>query len=1011
MKSKAGRAQVCCFNLPVTVSILASVISLFLVIPTDNRAHAADPITPSGLNTQVSLSATPPAGTTQYDITGGTRPGGGANLFHSFGDFSVPTNNIANFLNTGSVDLAGNPLAAGLATSNILGRVTGGHISDIFGSLQTTGFGNANLFLMNPAGFLFGPNATVNVGGMMSFTSADYLRLADVAQFNAIPNAVADALLSASPVAAFGFIGSNPRAINFEGGQLTVANGTGITLVGGDINLEPDSSGTSSGITAPGRPILLTSVAGSGSVAADTGLQTPGMALGTITVGQGSILSTAGDSAFGDGSGGAVSIRGGQFVTTGAQILTNPAFDSTGQGGAVTIMASDTASFIDSTIDTSSSFFAGSAGAVSVTADDSLEMTTTTINTSAIFAGGDGGPVTLKTFGLLSLTGSFISTQASAPGNGGAVTMTGKDVTLNNSSVLTLVNTGFFDLTIDDQALGLVHPGAVTITAENTVSISGSFLPDILPTINAMAFGTLVDAGSVTIAGKTVNLSNGVIDVSMQQGQIPSPGNSGVIEIRGNNVNLSQFTLQSQNAGFTASTGKGGSILLRGTDNLRADNIQLTNSAITVDSVSGGGGGNIEFQTQTLTLSDTGVRADTLGIGPGGSIGVHGAQTVTLQSNSAMTASALTSGEGIPGPFGAAGTIVLETEQLTMQSGSALKAADLPASQGNAGSITVRGTNGPAQSILIDGAGTGIFTDAEGNGAGGDINLFANTVTLQNSGTVATSTSGNAVAAKGGTVTITAGQSVNLLNQASVTASSTGTGNAGNIDINAGQSFVATNSSVTTQATQASGGTIKITTTPSGTVELSNSTISASVLDGTGGGGSVDIDPQYVLLQNSQILAQAVQGPGGNITINITNGGLFLPDANSVVSASSGNPALNGTVTIQSPNAPASGQIQPLGQSPLLATSLLNQHCAALAGGEFSSFTVAGRDSLPTEPGSWLASPLTTLNAGMERGVKAEGGKAEGEILEMPVLSLRQIAPAGFLTQVFAVEGSSSCQS
>src|SRR5439155_24967617 len=157
----------------------------------------------------------------------------------------------------------------------------------------------------------------------------------------------------------------------------------------------------------------------------------------------------------------------------------------------------------------------------------------------------------------------------------------------------------------DDPALGLVHPGAVTVTAENTVSISGSFVPGIVPTINASASGTLVDAGSVIIAGKTVNLSNGAIDVGMHEGEIPSPGNSGAIEIRGNNVNLSQFTMQGEYLGLTASTGKGGSILLRGTDNLRADNIQLANSAIIMDSSSGGGGGNIEFQTQALTLSDT----------------------------------------------------------------------------------------------------------------------------------------------------------------------------------------------------------------------------------------------------------------------------------------------------------------------------------------------------------------------------------------------------------------------
>ena len=163
------------------------------------------PITPSGLHTQVSDSISV-GGYTQYNITGGTRPDGGMNLFHSFGDFNVPTNNIANFFND-----------SGLATSNILARVTGTNgnnptLSSIYGTIQTTGFPNANLFLMNPAGFLFGSNATVNVGGMMTFTTADYLKLTGIGQFNAIPDVAADTLLSAAPVAAFGFLGSNPNA-------------------------------------------------------------------------------------------------------------------------------------------------------------------------------------------------------------------------------------------------------------------------------------------------------------------------------------------------------------------------------------------------------------------------------------------------------------------------------------------------------------------------------------------------------------------------------------------------------------------------------------------------------------------------------------------------------------------------------------------------------------------------------------------------------------------------------
>ena len=155
----------------------------------------------------------------QYDITGGTRAGN--NLFHSFGDFGVPTNNIANFLNNTS-----------LQTSNILSRVTGGNPSNILGTIQTTGFGSANLFLMNPAGIVFGPNAALNVGGSVSFTTADYLRLADGGRFTAIPGPQ-DASISSAPVAAFGFLGSNPGAITVQGSQLSVTPGQSISLVGG----------------------------------------------------------------------------------------------------------------------------------------------------------------------------------------------------------------------------------------------------------------------------------------------------------------------------------------------------------------------------------------------------------------------------------------------------------------------------------------------------------------------------------------------------------------------------------------------------------------------------------------------------------------------------------------------------------------------------------------------------------------------------------------------------------
>jgi filamentous hemagglutinin family protein len=942
---------------------------------------AASPITPSGLHTQVS-DPIAVGGQTQYDITGGTRPGNGANLFHSFAEFGVPPNNIANFLNGVSFDLNGTPLAAGLQTSNILARVTGDIRSDIYGTIQTTGFGSANLFLMNPNGFLFGPNATVNVGGMVAFTSADYLRLTDGVLFNKTPNVVQDALLSAAPVAAFGFIGSNPQAIDFKGGQLTVAEGTGITLVGGDINLVPDSSGAPSTITTHGRPLQLTSVAraGEGEVAADTGEPAPGMALGTIMLGQGTLLSTAGDSLFEDGSGGAVSIRGGQLVATGATIITSPLgdsvnFSSTGSGGEVTVKVTGSATIADSLFQTSSSL-AGRAGAVSITANESLTLTNSFIDSSTSGGRGDSGPATLTTNGPLSLTDSVIVTVSDVSGNSGAVTVRGKDVALNGVAIATAVSGD------PDSGLTMVRSGAVTLTAENTLTLSSS--PNISSFIGTAATGTLLDASPITITGTTVNIQGSTIDASVSNGSLVSPANGGVIEIRGGNVKVVESQLFSTNSGVEQSTGAGGNIRV-----LEAEHVNLTASQVNVNATSGGGGGNIEFQTKGLTLSNnTDVSTSSFGAGAGGGITVRGAETVTIESGSRILTDVVIGAPQVP--QGTAGDILIETQHLAVLSGGQIGARALPNSTGNAGNIAVHGDgNSPSSSILIDGTGSGIFSTAEGTGAGGNIFVNANSVTLQNGATVSASSTGQI----------------------------DNPGNAGSIDITATNGLTMQNSAITTQAGQgASGGDIKVTTAPSATVLLENSRISASVADGRGGGGNISIDPQYVILQNSQILAQAAQGQGGAITITITNGGLYLPDANSIVNADSGS-GLHGTVTIQSPNAPASGKIQPLGKTPLQATSLLNQHCASLAGGEFSSFTVAGRDSLPIEPGSWLASPLAlaTLSAGT--GIAARGEGLEGMTLgaslagETALLSLRQIAPAGFLTQAFAVDWSAGCQS
>ena len=93
----------------------------------------------------------------------------GANLFHSFGDFNVHTGESATF--TGPA-----------TTQNVIGRVTGGHASDIDGTIRSE-MPKANLYLLNPAGVMFGPDASLDLKGSFAVTTADYLKHADGTRF------------------------------------------------------------------------------------------------------------------------------------------------------------------------------------------------------------------------------------------------------------------------------------------------------------------------------------------------------------------------------------------------------------------------------------------------------------------------------------------------------------------------------------------------------------------------------------------------------------------------------------------------------------------------------------------------------------------------------------------------------------------------------------------------------------------------------------------------------------
>ncbi len=136
-----------------------------------------------------------------FNITPSLGTSVGPNLFHSFETFNIARGQTATFTGPPSV-------------KNVLARVTGGPTT-INGTLACP-IPDANLYLINPAGIIFGPNAALDLHGSFVVPTADYLKLADGAQFHA-SDPSKSVLTSAAP-AAFGFLGAHkPAAIEVRG--------------------------------------------------------------------------------------------------------------------------------------------------------------------------------------------------------------------------------------------------------------------------------------------------------------------------------------------------------------------------------------------------------------------------------------------------------------------------------------------------------------------------------------------------------------------------------------------------------------------------------------------------------------------------------------------------------------------------------------------------------------------------------------------------------------------------
>ncbi len=460
----------------------------------------------------------------------------GANLFHSFGQFNVPDQGSVTF--TGPTSVA-----------NILGRVTGGSPSRIDGSLRSE-IPGANLYLINPAGVVFGLYAQLDVQGSVHISTADTLQLTDRARFSA--DLSETSVLSTAPPAAFGFIRAHPAPIAINGSQLRTLDSTGLSIVGGDIHIRGDTTRFSITPTAStqGGPLTLVSVASPGNVVRDTtdaqlytGVDDVER-LGTIMISDGARLRTIGP------SGGTIIMRGQQIVIDDSVITSQSDREVDGAPIGIDMQASgDIVIRNDSHVQTTPSI-AGSAGALRIRAGGAILVTNqgerdapSSISSFAN-AGLDAGDIVITAGRSITIEGqivdllsSRISSQATNGGQSGDITLTapilhidggllstGRDLVVFpvsagriavSAQTVTLVNGG----RIDSSHTVMQQGGAITITAEASITIAGTSAAGRPSGIRSQSFSP-GRAGDITLTTPTLNLEGGEIStVAFGSGQ------------------------------------------------------------------------------------------------------------------------------------------------------------------------------------------------------------------------------------------------------------------------------------------------------------------------------------------------------------------------------------------------------------------------------------------------------------------------------------------------------------
>ena len=765
----------------------------------------------------------------------------GGNLFHSFGKFGLTNGESALFSGPGTVH-------------NVIGRVTGGDPSSINGKIQSN-INGANLYLINPSGVVFGPNASVNVSGSFYSSTADYLKMSDGTRFQATNPS--GSTLSAAPPAAFGFLNPRSAAITVNGSLLEVPGQLG--LVGGPVKIK---GGT---LFAPAGTINVTSTASPGEVPVDPRSNPTVTNYGPVKIKENSLIDVSSL-----GPAGSVFIRAGNLTIDSSEIAADNRTTTLGQ---IVLQTGKTLLINNGSFVHAEGIGIGHGGNITFEADAIKLLNNSDVVTDT-FGSGPGGNLVINANSIDIESGGEFSSSARSTGSAGSITINiAGDLQINNGSsdditgvLATSLGTGIGSG--KGGSVGVNVGGQITVRADNGE----------LAEIGADTFGP-GDAGSVTVNAGKISLSGGTKNaIGSIAANSYASGNGGQVFVHAGEISIDDGAEISSN---TSGNGNAGNINVDVTGLLTLTGGAEEIATISADSlIARGNAGNITVNAGTLSVVSGGEVSSNAGFGSGR------AGSVTVNINGLLTIDGAPKGIALISAFstlnfGNSGDLNIKAANAIIENGGEIS-TNTVGSRGNSGNINL---TVPGDLYINDGSilsNTSALIGVLNTGNAGNITISAGSIEIQNFGLISTntSTSGN-----GGTERITA-NSLSISSDGGIVSNTFGLGHGGDVFVSADHITINGVTGlgaglVTGIAANAEKGIIgnagNVVVNAGGLTILNNGEIAGNTF-GTGSGGNVAINADHLMIVGASdgfltgIAASAEvghTGDAGSVDVNV----------------------------------------------------------------------------------------------------------------------------------------------